>query len=337
MGIRIDVIIPAFNASATLPRTLASIASQSIAADIDVTIVDDKSSEGYLDIIHDFSRYLSINILFLQENRGPGVARQHGIDKISNPYITFIDADDTFAGPFALQALRQALDGDVESHTVAGTFYEVHGEYGDKPTFMPHKQDTVWMFGKLYRRSFLDKYTIRFNPQMSRSNEDSGFNMLLRLCSGENEKLQFIDDEVYYWHENLNSITRKNNYDYRYNQSFVGYAANMTYAVENAMHRRPENVSMVKLWAVRILCVLYEYYVETLARAPQYAQQNLAAAVEYYQRIFSRFEADVTAQELSERYADVMRNAYGGNKLEGIIPAISFREFFRSLKEAERE
>ncbi len=328
---RIDIIIPAYNAAATLPRTLASIASQSIVGDVDVTIVDDCSTEQYYDIIQNFSPYISINLLILPKNGGPGVARQHGIDHTSNPYIAFVDADDTFYGSFSLQAMRQALDSDPVSHTIAGTFYEVRGEYGDKPTFVPHRQDTVWMFGKLYRREFLERYAIRFNPAMSRSNEDSGFNMLLRLCGGNEEKIGFIEDEVYYWHDNPDSITRRDNRDYCYNQSFVGYAANMIYALENAMKRRPENMDMIRLWAVRIMCILYEYYIETLARAPQYAGQNFDACREYYERIFKRFESDVTPQEFAIRYADAMRNAYGGNKLQDVIPQIGILEFMHSL------
>lgn len=43
---RIDVIVPCYNAHATLRRALLSVAVQSIAGEIDVTIVDDCSPSG---------------------------------------------------------------------------------------------------------------------------------------------------------------------------------------------------------------------------------------------------------------------------------------------------
>lgn len=38
---------------------------------------------------------------------------------------------------------------------------------------------------------------------------------------------------------------------------------------------------------------------------------------------------------LSEQYNEIMRNAYMGNKLNGIIPCIGVFEFLKKLKEAE--
>jgi hypothetical protein len=83
---------------------------------------------------------------------------------------------------------------------------------------MSHEYDQIWMFGKMYRRSFIDKYNIRFHPT-SRANEDNGFNTIIRLCSNENEQINFIPDHVYYWHENLKSITRNNDCQYTYGSS----------------------------------------------------------------------------------------------------------------------
>ena len=53
---------------------------------------------------------LKINLLRYETNGGPGVARQYGIDHTHNGYMTFIDADDTFNGAFALKALRNGLE-----------------------------------------------------------------------------------------------------------------------------------------------------------------------------------------------------------------------------------
>jgi glycosyltransferase involved in cell wall biosynthesis len=188
----IDVIIPAYNVpDHVLFRCLASIACQDIVKDLEVTIVDDASTtENYKAVADNFASIMKINILRYETNGGPGVARQYGIDHTKNGYMTFIDADDTLNGAFALKALRNGLEmNNGLFHTCVGVFDEIHEEGlapGEGPLLMAHEQDMVWMFGKLYRRSFIDQYNIHFH-ESSRANEDNGFNTMIRLCSSEQE------------------------------------------------------------------------------------------------------------------------------------------------------
>lgn len=109
---KIDVIIPAYNVpDKILFRCLASIACQDIVSDLEVTIVDDASTEqNYAEVIKAFQPIVKINLLRYETNGGPGVARQYGIDHTKNGYMTFIDADDTFNGAFALKALRNGIE-----------------------------------------------------------------------------------------------------------------------------------------------------------------------------------------------------------------------------------
>ena len=44
--VRVDVIVPSYNAHKTLRRALLSVTAQSIADEIDVTVVDDCSPRG---------------------------------------------------------------------------------------------------------------------------------------------------------------------------------------------------------------------------------------------------------------------------------------------------
>ncbi|MBR2706836.1 MAG: hypothetical protein IKE74_06275 [Mogibacterium sp.] len=55
MNDRIDVIVPAHRAHKTLERTLESLAVQSIAGDLNVTVIDDECPEGdYCDAAEPF-------------------------------------------------------------------------------------------------------------------------------------------------------------------------------------------------------------------------------------------------------------------------------------------
>lgn len=339
----IDVIIPAYNVpDEILFRCLASIACQDIVSELEVTIVDDASiTQNYAAVAKYFESILKINILRYETNGGPGVARQYGIDHTSNGYMTFIDADDTFNGAFALKALRNGIEMNNGIYQMCvGVFDEVHEMElapGEGPLLMPHEQDLIWMFGKLYRRSYIDRYDIRFH-ESSRANEDNGFNTICRLCASEQEQINFIPAHVYYWHENPNSITRANDCQYSYGgserDSFYGYVENMIYAVKEAKKRKPYNGG-ITMWAVSCMLNIYEYYIECVERAPDHAPNNWKWCKRYYDEVYSTLEEDISQDILAQHYNDVMRNAYLGNKLAGIIPCMSIFEFLNKLKEAE--
>lgn len=342
---KIDVIIPAYNVpDNVLFRCLASIACQDIVEDLEVTIVDDASTvQNYKSVVDSFSSILKVNILRYETNGGPGVARQYGIDHTSNGYMTFIDADDTFNGAFALKALRQGIEMNNGVYQMCvGVFDEVHEEglgLGDGPIVMAHDQDMVWMFGKMYRRSFIDKYSIRFH-ETSRANEDNGFNTICRLCASDQEQINFIPAHVYYWHENPNSITRVNDCQYSYGgsnrDSFYGYVENMIYAIKEARKRKPYN-GLITMWTVNCMLNLYEYYIECVARAPEHAENNYKWCKRYYNEVYSKIENDISDEIIAQHYNDVMKNAYYGNKLEGIIPCMGIFEFLNKLKEDDYE
>jgi glycosyltransferase involved in cell wall biosynthesis len=336
----IDIIIPAYNVpDEILFRCLASIACQDIVKDVEVTIVDDASTkQNYANVAKNFDSIMKTRILRYETNGGPGVARQYGLDHTSNGYVTFIDADDTFNGAFALKALRNSIEVNNGLYQMAvGVFDEVH-EYelpeGDGPLLMPHEMDMVWMFGKMYRRNFIDKYKIRFH-ETSRANEDNGFNTICRLCMNDQEQINFIGAHVYYWHENLNSITRANDCQYSFGSSerdsFYGYVENMIYAVKEAKKRAPYNGG-ITMWAASCMLNIYEYYIECVGREPEHADKNFQWCKRYYDEVYKLIEDDISDEILSQHYNDVMRNAYMGDKLNGIVPCMGIYEFLEKLK-----
>ena len=323
---KIDVIIPAYKAQNTILRTLCSIAEQTILDDIEVTIVNDCDGIGYKRYVDMFSPFMTIREIEMPENGGPGDARQYGIDNTTNPLLMFIDADDTFIGSFALKTLREQLLSDDKNACCFASFIEEQQRF-----HIPHVNDSVWMFGKIYRRDFISKYKIRFQKG-SRANEDAGFNMICKLFANDNEKIKYIQDSVYYWHFKEDSITRINNAQYSYDQSFVGYASNMIYSLKEAEKINPFNSNLL-LMKVMIMCNLYEYYIETVARDKRFIEQNFKACKEYYNQIYKEIEPKVNDDVLGDVFSEVMRNAYNGSKMIKIIPALGIKEFLEKLKE----
>lgn len=327
---KIDVIIPAHKAQGTIIRTLSSIALQSIVDDIEVTIVNDCDGIGYQKYVDMFSPYMSIKEIVMPENGGPGDARQYGIDNTTNPLLTFIDADDTFAGAFALKILREQLLAEPTTACCFSTFVE-----DQLKIYVPHPNDSVWMFGKLYKRDFIKKYDIRFKPG-SRANEDAGFNMICKLFSNGAEQIKYIPEVTYYWHFKEDSITRINNAQYSYDQSFVGYTANMIYALKYAESVNPFNPNLMPM-KVMIFCNLYEYFIETVARDKRFIEQNFQCCKDYYNEVYKEIEPKINDDALGEVYNEVMRNAYAGNKMFKIIPSMGIKEFLEKLKEGSED
>lgn len=317
----IDVIIPAYKAQKTIDKTVASVATQSISDKCIVTIVNDGEKGNYKKTIDRFKDLIEIREIKMLENGGPGVARQFGIDNTSCPYFTCIDADDTLSGAFALDILLRGFAENPNNCAVIGSFAEEHPNL----QFISHQSDLVWMFGKLYRRSFIDKCNIRFNS--TRANEDNGFNTLLRLCATEQEPIAFIQDNVYFWHSKEDSITRINNCEYSYNQSFVGYTDNMIYAIVEAKRRNPFNGN-VMYWAAQTMFHLYTYYLQTCERDKRFIDQNYKCCVRYYQAVFKKIRPDISDEIFKEIYSNVIQQS----DMQNIAPDITIYQFLDMLE-----
>jgi teichuronic acid biosynthesis glycosyltransferase TuaG len=91
--VRFSVVIPAYNAAATLGRALESVCVQSLPA-WEIIVVDDASSDdtAYL-LTLAADRVKSIR---LKQNMGPAYARNRGIEATTGDYIAFLDADDSW-------------------------------------------------------------------------------------------------------------------------------------------------------------------------------------------------------------------------------------------------
>lgn len=317
----IDIVIPAYKAEKTIERCLNSIAMQTIIDDCMVTIVSD--GDGV-----DYNRYSYLipegrfRVIECAENGGPGDARQVGLDNATGTYITFIDADDTFGSCYALEGLRRDLDANPNVVLVAGNFFEEHSNF----TFIPHPNDLIWMFGKLYRRKFLVDNDIHF-LKGSRSNEDNGFNTTIRLIADQTQ-IHFTQNCVYYWMYSENTITRANNADYTYNASFPGYVDNMIFAIERGREINPFSPAIGE-WTVQVMCQLYVYYVETLARAPQYAERNLEYVKKFSPLFFSYH---IPKKAVDNIMAKVLKGCYTNNRLDGIVPNLTFEQFLDAVR-----
>ncbi len=224
----IDIIVPVYNSKKTLKRLLESVRSQVGIPAILLTFIDDCSSEDYDSILESYREDLDIQYFRLEENVGPGVARNIGIQKTENPYIVFLDSDDVFYDEYSLGSLFQAME-ENEADVVRSI---IHEEKGD--SIQVYEHDNIGLHGKIYRRSFLEEHHILFSE--NRSNEDTGFNSLIDICGA---KYTDIDVVTYLWCDNPKSITRKSKKKYQEIDQ-ENYAYHLYWAVSRGRDSNPD-------------------------------------------------------------------------------------------------
>ncbi len=100
-----SIIIPAYNAVATIAETLESIRIQRF-QDFEVIVVDDGSTDETGVVVQN---YEEVQYVF-QPNQGPGSARNNGASYARGKFLIFLDADDVMF-PWGLELYEKEVRG----------------------------------------------------------------------------------------------------------------------------------------------------------------------------------------------------------------------------------
>lgn len=316
----IDIIIPYYNSRNTLARCLGSIVIQNNREDLKVTIVDDCSTEDFIDIVDIFRPLLNIQVLRLEINSGPGVARQYGIDHTNEEFITFIDSDDTFADSFSLGFLVNDLINEPEADMVISSFLEE----GSNHSFIQRKNDVVWVFGKMYKRSFIKKYNISFLP--IRSNEDTLFNL---ECVCLSNKSIINNNTTYIWHWNSMSITRKDNGEYKITGR-KDLLLNFNKIAEHINKYSSANLQFFQRRASLTFVHCFILYNELIYKKETKMIKDLLGWLKiFYKKIIITYQMEDLSM-LENMYKDTLQSE---EYLDDFyLPLISFPDFIKELK-----
>lgn len=90
---KVTVIIPAYNAQATISETLESVSAQTW-KNIEIIVVDDGSADKTADIVRAHGRVEPRLRLLEQKNQGVATARNAGLRLAAGQYAAWLDADD---------------------------------------------------------------------------------------------------------------------------------------------------------------------------------------------------------------------------------------------------
>jgi len=278
----IAVIMPVFNAHETIRTTLHSIGMQRI-ADFKLYMVADGEPIGTYDYLLDEFKF-DIEILYMETNAGAGVARQYGIDKSEEPFISFIDSDDTYLSSLALYYQHKPFSEEKYA-MVSCDFLQENKDHSIKI----RERDMVWMHGKMYRRAFIDKYNIRFN--LTRANEDVGFNTQCQCLANKDEQVYMSKDITYMWQWRDNSTVRSDNHSYAFNESVDGYVVNKIYAIEQVLTHR-EIDDGIKYFIIGAMIHLFKKYLAAMLRAPKQMKHVKKWSKKYYLKVYNKYVDD---------------------------------------------
>lgn len=183
---KISVIVPVYNGEKGLATCLDSLLGQSF-CDIEVLAVDNGCVDRSAEILATYAAAdTRIKVLTLKENQGPSGARNAALDVAVGEYIAFCDCDDQVP-PGAYQALWMETR-ERKADMVSGAYLEYRRKSGEEIRHSCRCKNfhscveggAVW--NRLFRRTFLLKYSIRFRPY--RYGEDTLFLMqTLRYAS----------------------------------------------------------------------------------------------------------------------------------------------------------
>jgi glycosyltransferase involved in cell wall biosynthesis len=189
-----SVVIPTYNYGSYLPRAMESVLVQP-GDDYEIIIVDDGSIDSTAELVRSYQATSKSIRYIYQDNRGPAVARNRGIEMSSGRYLLFLDADDALLLN-ALAAFRRVVDGPCEVDFVLAGWRMISSkgrltEVAGKPT-VSGKEDAFigYMRGVLllapgsaiFHRRIFDR--LRFPEALSSTEDWVLYAHILALHSG---------------------------------------------------------------------------------------------------------------------------------------------------------
>lgn len=177
-GVLVSILVPAYNAEATLGECLGACVVQSY-PNTEVLVIDDGSTDGTAEIAQSYDlRYV------VQENAGPAAARNRGAQEARGEIIAYTDADCVAAKDW-IALLVQGFDDGVVA--VGGTYgiandskllaRMIHHEIALRHERFGDEVDFLGSFNVAYRKAeFLAV---------------GGFDESFRVASGEDNDLAY--------------------------------------------------------------------------------------------------------------------------------------------------
>ena len=220
---KISVIMPVYNAEKYLNKCLDSIINQTIGFNnIELIIINDGSTDNSEKIIKSYQdKYKNIKYIY-QQNCGQATSRNVGLSKASSEYVTFVDSDDYIDKNMFKKLYNEAIKYKLDIVTCDlakirnDKIFEIKSRLSNDEikNYILTKTGPCNM---LIIRSFLNENKFSF-PDNLRKYEDIAVIPILGLK--ENVKIKHIDECLYFYYDNDDSVMNNKKYTKKMNDIF---------------------------------------------------------------------------------------------------------------------
>lgn len=202
--IEISLIIPTFNSAKSILPTLESASRFLKGHQFEIIVVDDGSSDSTVSLLQ--GRACRV---FLNKHLGVSHARNVGLDHAHGKYVMFCDADDLLVGQLPVISRSDIISYSQHCHN-PGTFMGIESKrqmlaslFGFNQTSKDFPAYYGGPVSKLFRRDFLNKHGLRFDEQLSNS-EDVLFNTQAIIAA---KLITTVKQGIYLYQGHLESAT----------------------------------------------------------------------------------------------------------------------------------
>lgn len=214
----ISIILPVYNVSAYIERSLCSALNQTYPF-IEIILVNDGSTDDTMNIVnqilHTHPRSAAVKVISHDKNRGPSAGRNTGLKYASGKYVFFLDNDDSIPAD-CIETLATAAHS-FDPHCIVGDYTVSHpdlfrkitlkmkeGLYTDPNAIMEHylqRDIYIMVWNKLYRRDFILENNLFFKEGLLHEDELWSFQLFSILPS-----LYIVCKPTYLYEIRQNSI-----------------------------------------------------------------------------------------------------------------------------------
>ena len=212
----LSIIVPMYNAAASIEKCLKSTQQQDLeTSEYEVIVVNDGSTDDSLSVVEAVMIQYKNICIYSQVNGGLSVARNSGLERAKGKYVLFLDSDDWIEENCLRKIIIKCEQFSLDMLRICAA-----DMIGGKPHRRFSVKEDVILPGvevlkcnipacapfAVYRRSFLDKYQLRFFPGIY--HEDNEFTPRAYYLA---ERVAAINIIVYYVYPSSGSITRSVN------------------------------------------------------------------------------------------------------------------------------
>lgn len=207
----VSVVIPVYNVEQYLEECFSSVVKQSY-ENIEIILVDDGSTDASGELADTLAAKDSRAFVIHKKNGGLSDARNTGISIAKGEYITFVDSDDWIDVEFIDKLAQLVISQGADVAQCDNTRDEGALQRGSGDTFVLNGKDafkelikfktvspTAW--GKLYKTALFKNNNLKFPT--GRLHEDTAILYKLVYLA---KKVAFINEALYYYRLNANSI-----------------------------------------------------------------------------------------------------------------------------------